>query len=193
MIAVLFLIIISSITSQEITTQKENDDPYTGRHMVVDNLQDLSLTNIVYPSLNKSIFLFNQTLNDLQKSYQSFMEDIEDHDLNDNKKRQNQKRKDNTLFRNFAQTGFIFYTFNSTQPATLFIHESLILPKNANSIDIADRELFDLNHDISVLKFLVEDVKQKIKLKQRMFRAKLKAANKQRKEKKNRLQEELFN
>ncbi|RNA38953.1 hypothetical protein BpHYR1_041630 [Brachionus plicatilis] len=192
MIAVFLLLILASINAEEIPLQDENHNSYSSPHTIVDTSQDNSLPDIIFPRLNNSILSFNQTLSALQQSYQTFIQEMDESDFNDRDRRQNHKKKENALFRNFAQAGFIFYSFNSSQPANLFIHESLILPKNANLISIADRELFDLNHDIAVLKFLVDDVKQRIKAKQRQFRAKLKAAKKSRKGKLNKIQEETF-
>lgn len=191
MIAVFFIVILSLVNSQEVSVQNESNDQYISRHTILDTIEDISLPDVIFPRLNNSILAFNQTLSSVEQLYQNFMLSLSD--SNEIEKRQINKKKDNTLFKNFAQSGFIFYSFNSSQPASLFIHESLILPKNTNSINLVDKEMFDLNHDIAVLKFLVEDIKQRIKAKQRQYRAKIKAAKKLRKEKKNQMDVESFN
>lgn len=188
MIAVFLLVILSLANSEEVPVQNENNDHYVSRHSILDTIEDISLADMMFPRLNNSILTFNQTLNNVQESYLNFMQSMSD--LNEVEKRQNNKKKDNTLFKNFAQSGFIFYSINSSQPANLFIHESVILPKNTNTPNSIDREIFDLNHDISVMKFLVDDIKQRIKTKQRQYRAKIKAAKKLKKEQRNRMEEE---
>ncbi|CAF0960118.1 unnamed protein product [Brachionus calyciflorus] len=159
-------LILGQIKADECIVDNENNST---RHNLITNLDDLNLNERFKLRVDCAVKDFTLGFDDLKTSFQNALDNSKTNQtsVTEGKKRKNNKSKDASNSHNFAQIGFVFYSLNETQRVTYFDHESFIFTKTQSNVTSTDFEIAELSNDIIVLKALYEDIKHKLKVKQK--------------------------